>query len=105
MPHNSEETMTIGRKISLEMKPSNISSKKSYRRILKLNFYDVDKIKTLKYIRCVRVTEEDYSQIDLIIKFCEVTFLQIDLYVKYPIPDKIIKKLNRHDINYTIYNN
>lgn len=105
---DEEKTIKIGKKISLEMKPPNVYSlccKRSYRRILKLNFYDVDTITTLKYIKCVKVTEKDYCQIDLIIKFCEVTFLPIKLYASYPVPEKLKKKFERHNIKYKIIDN
>lgn len=96
------ETIKVGKKICLEMKPISMSKTKRHKRILKLNFFDVDKIKSLKNINSVIATDKDYSYIDLIIKFCQVTFLRLNIYPKTIVPDKIIKKIKNGHIKCSI---
>ena len=96
------EEIKVGRKINLEMKSCFNNGKRIHRKILKYNFFDVDKLRDIYKINSVIVKEKDFSQIDLIIKFCRVTFLPLKIYTNYSIPNKIIKKLEDNLIIYKI---
>jgi hypothetical protein len=108
----NNETIRVGIKINLEMKPTIIRTDKNHKKILKLNFYEVDKIKNLKNITSVIAYEKislnnkenDLNHINLIIKFCEVTKLPLKIYIKNDLSNKITNKLKRHNINYKTFN-
>jgi hypothetical protein len=95
-------TIKVGIKIKLEMIPI-ISSYIIHKRILTMNFYDIDKIKTLDYINSVLVYENDLKYINLIIRFCKVTKKPLNIYIANELSDIIIQKILTHKINYKIY--
>jgi hypothetical protein len=97
-------TIKVGIKINLEMKPIMISSNTIHKRILKMNFYEVDKIKTLDYINCVVIYDDDYKYINLITKFCKITNKPLKIYTNNELSDKIIQKLSKYKIKYTLFN-
>lgn len=97
------DKIKVGIKINLEMKPTVITNNMINRRILKMNFYQVDNIKTLDYINNVVVYDDSISYINLIIKFCKITKLPLKLYLKNDLSDKIINKLDKYKIKYIIY--
>ena len=98
-------SIKVGIKINLEMKPVIISANTIHKRILKMNFYEVDKIKTLDYINSVIVYDEDIKYINLITKFCKVTNKPLKIYTNNELSDKIIQKISKYNINYKIINN
>ena len=105
--NNANKTIKVGIKINLEMKPTMIAANTIHKRILKMNFYEVDKLKTLDYINSVIMYENDIKYINLIIKFCKVTNKSLKLYIKNDnklILNKIINKLQNYKINYKICN-
>ena len=95
-------TIKVGIKINLEMKPVIISANTIHRRILKMNFYEVDKIKTLDYINSVIIYDDDIKYINLITKFCKVTNKPLKIYTNNELPDKIIQKISKYNIHYTL---
>ena len=98
-------SIKVGIKINLEMKPVIISANTIHKRILKMNFYEVDKIKTLDYINSVIVYDDDIKYINLITKFCKVTNKPLKIYTNNELSDKIIQKISKYNINYKIINN
>jgi len=97
-------TIKVGIKINLEMKPVIISANTIHRRILKMNFYEVDKIKTLDYINSVIIYDDDIKYINLITKFCKVTNKPLKIYTNNELSDNIIQKISKYKINYTLFN-
>jgi len=97
-------TKKVGIKINLEMKPVIISTNIIHKRILKMNFYDIDKIKTLDYINSVIVYQNDLKYINLITKFCKITNKPLKLYLTHDLSEKITDKLNKHNIKYVLVN-
>jgi hypothetical protein len=97
-------SIKVGIKINLEMKPVIISANTIHKRILRMNFYEVDKIKTLDYINSVIAYDNDLTHISLIIKFCKVTKKPLKIYTNNELSDKIIQKLQNYKINYKLFN-
>ena len=97
-------SIKVGIKINLEMKPVIVSSNTIHKRILKMNFYEVDKIKTLDYINSVIIYDDDLKYINLIIKFCKITNKPLKIYTNNELSDNIIQKLSKYRINYTLFN-
>jgi hypothetical protein len=97
-------TIKVGIKINLEMKPVIISANTIHKRILKMNFYEVDKIKTLDYINSVIVYDDDIKYINLITKFCKVTNKPLKICLTSELPEKIIHKINKYNIKYIVIN-
>ena len=97
-------SIKVGIKINLEMKPVIITANTIHKRILKMNFYEVDKIKTLDYINSVIVYDDDIKYINLITKFCKVTKKPLKIYTNNELSDKIIQKISKYNINYTLFN-
>ena len=98
-----EDTIKVGRYILFQMK---CTSKMSIQRRLKYNFFEIDNILPhINEIECVIVTEEDFSQMDLIVKFCQVTFIPIHIYYPKKVPLNITTILKKNNIIYEIKQN
>jgi hypothetical protein len=104
------DIIKIGPKICLETESlfgKNIGGPyvKVHKSLYYLNVYDIDKIKSITKYKHIIITENDYKNIDIIVKFAKITKIPVELYLSNGF-DKIkiniiIQKFIKHKIVYS----